>query len=441
MESHSSSGSGKPVHTAEFKKRRSMNWLTLGFTYAAMYMGRYNLSFANKALSDTYGWDKTQIGTIITAALTIYGISALFNGPIADKIGGRKAMLIGVFGSVIFNIAFGFGAYIGFLGTGSLLIGYFATAWALNSYFQSYSALALIKVNSGWFHVRERGVFSAIFGSMIQSGRALIFIIGGIAITMLPWQWVFFIPAGIMTLMGVLTWKFVYDTPAEAGQPEFDTEDVSSGDTKKVDMKYLVKQVFTNPITMTIALAEFCTGFVRHGFEQWFPRYMVEAQHLALDSTVFRQGALSVVVAGIAGAFAAGTISDWVFKSRRPPVAFIGYFLQIICLGVIWISPGLPWIIAAFVTNSFAISMVHSMLSGTASMDFGGKKAAASAAGMFDGMQYIGGAAVGSGMGWMLEHWGWGVWGPSMIMFSVVGAILMIKLWNTTPMKRKTEPH
>lgn len=286
----------RPVHSMEFRKRRALNWLTLGFTYAAMYMGRYNLSFANKALSDNYGWDKTQVGTIITAALTIYGFSALFNGPIADRIGGRKAMMIGVFGAVVFNIAFGFGAYIGFLGTGPLLLGYFASVWSLNMYFQSYSALALIKVNSGWFHVRERGVFSAIFGSMIQSGRALIFVIGGIAVVFLPWQWVFFIPAAIMTVMGVLTVLFVRDHPHEAGYENFDTADASSGDTEKVDMKYLMKKVFTNPVTLTIAVAEFCTGFVRHGFEQWFPRYMQEAQHLALDSDVFQKGALSVLL-------------------------------------------------------------------------------------------------------------------------------------------------
>jgi len=221
----------RPFHTREFRRRRSSNWLTLGFTYAAMYMGRYNLSFANKALADTYGWDKTQIGTIITAALTIYGLSAIFNGPIADRIGGRKAMLIGVFGAVVFNAAFGLGAYVGFLGTGSFLIAYFASVWALNSYFQSFSALALIKVNSAWFHVRERGVFSAIFGSMIQSGRALIFVIGGIAVMLLPWQWVFFIPAGIMTLMGFVTLRFVRDCPEDAAQPPLDTADAASGDT------------------------------------------------------------------------------------------------------------------------------------------------------------------------------------------------------------------
>ena len=424
-----------PSHSVAFRRRRALNWLTLGFTYAAMYMGRYNLSFANKALSDTYGWDKTEIGWIISLALTIYGLSALVNGPIADRIGGRKAMIIGVFGAVVFNLVFGFGAYIGFLGTGTLLITYFAAAWSLNMYFQSYSALALIKVNSGWFHVRERGVFSAIFGSMIQSGRALIFVIGGFAVAFLPWQWVFFLPAAIMLVMGLLTVSIVRDSPEESGHPAFDTADASSGDTDPVNMKYLMKKVFTNPVTVTIALAEFCTGFVRHGFEQWFPRYMQEAQHLALNSPVFQGGAISVVAAGIAGAFAAGTLSDWMFSSRRPPVAFLGYSLQIICLAVVWISPGVDWVIAAFIINSFAISMVHSMLSGTASMDFGGRKAAASATGMFDGMQYIGGAAVGLGMGSMLEHFGWGTWGPSMIGFSVIGAVLMIKLWNAVPAK------
>ena len=423
----------KPVHSPQFRKRRAINWLTLGITYATMYMGRYNLSFANKSLSDNYGWDKTQIGAIITAALTLYGLSALFNGPLADKIGGRRAMLIGSMGTVVFNVLFGLGAYLGFLGTGTYLLVYFASVWSLNAYFQSYSALALIKVNSAWFHVRERGVFSAIFGSMIQSGRALIFFIGGIAVTFLPWQWVFFIPAAIIAFMSFMTYLFVQNSPEDVGLPLLDTQDATSGDTEPITFKYVAKKVFTNPITITIAIAEFCTGFVRHGFEQWFPRYMQEYQNLALDSPIFQKGAIGVVLAGIVGAFFAGTVSDWLFKSRRTPVAFIGYFLQILSLLVIWQVADITFIIIAFIVNSMAISMVHSMLSGTASMDFGGKRAAATATGMFDGMQYLGGAAVGVGVGWLLDNFGWGSWGPSMIAFSVIGAILMLKLWNAKP--------
>lgn len=426
-------GNKKLSHSEAFRRRRAMNWLVLGTTYAAMYMGRYNLSFANKSLSDTYGWSKTQIGAIITAALTIYGFSAIFNGPIADKIGGRRAMLIGAIGTVVFNFLFGLGAYMGFLGKGELLLTYFMGVWAMNAYFQSYSALALIKVNSAWFHVSERGVFSAIFGSMIQSGRALIFFIGGLLVAAFEWQWVFFVPSIVVTFMAYMTFRVVRNSPEETGLPALDVQDASSGDPGKAGVKYVLKKVFTNPVTLTIMLAEFCTGFVRHGFEQWFPRYMVEAQKLPIDSPIFAKGAGLVVLAGIAGAFFAGTISDWVFKGRRPPVAFLGYGVQVICLGIIWQAPSLNWVIGAFVFNSFAISVVHSMLSGTASMDFGGKKAAATAAGAFDGMQYIGGSFVGLGVGAILDRWGWGAWAPSMILFAAVGAALMLTLWNARP--------
>lgn len=425
--------SSKMNHSEFFKRRRTLNWLTLGITYSAMYMGRYNLSFANKALSQAFGWDKTQIGTIITAGLSIYGFSAILNGPLADKVGGRRAMLMGASGTVVFNFLFGLGAYLGFLGKGSFLLTYFASIWALNSYFQSFSALALIKVNAGWFHISERGVFSAIFGSMIQSGRALIFVLGGILVAAFPWQWVFFVPSIVVAVMAFCTFKFVRNNPEDCSLPPLDVEDASSGDTEPVTVRYVLGKVFKNPVTLTIAVAEFCTGFVRHGFEQWFPRYMIEVQHLSLESSVFQKGALTVVLAGILGAFFAGTLSDWVFKGRRTPVACIGYVTQVLCLAVVWQAPSMGWVITAFVVNSFAISMVHSMLSGTASMDFGGKRAAATAAGIFDGMQYLGGSVVGIGMGWLLDHMGWGVWGPSMIGFSVIGAVLMVFLWNARP--------
>ncbi len=424
----------KPVHSPAFKKRRGINWMTLGLTYAAMYMARYNFGFANKQLSDTFGFSKTEIGTIITISTLIYGLSAIFNGPIADRWGGRRAMITGATGAAIFNLAFGMAAYFGFLGTGTFMLIYLASMWTLNQYFQSYSALALIKVNAGWFHVSERGVFSAIFGSMIQSGRFAVYALMTTAfVAFLPWQWKFFLPAMIVGVFTFLTFLFVKDTPKDAGLGDFDPQDATSGDTEKITLAYVARKVFTNPIAITIAAAEFCTGLVRKGFEEWFPRYMQEVHKLALDNPVFQRNAFAVVIAGIAGAFIAGFLSDKVFGSRRPPVAFLGYVLQIISLTIVAIAPSLEAIVIAFTVNSLAISMVHSMLSGTASMDFGGKRAAATAAGMFDGMQYVGGSVMGVGAGWLIETYGWGSWGPSMVGFAVIGAILMLKLWNARP--------
>ena len=85
--------------------------------------------------------------------------------PIADRIGGRKAMLIGAMGNGHFNLLFGLGAYLGFLGKGAPFLTYFSSVWALNAYFQSYSALALIKVNADGFR--------SVSGEFFQQSSAL----------------------------------------------------------------------------------------------------------------------------------------------------------------------------------------------------------------------------------------------------------------------------
>src|SRR5207302_3545418 len=93
-------------HSCEFTAGRTQNWLVLGLTYAAMYMARYNFPLANKALSDAYHWDKATVGLIITVATLVYGISAIFNGPLADRFGGRRAMILGAVGATVFNLLF-----------------------------------------------------------------------------------------------------------------------------------------------------------------------------------------------------------------------------------------------------------------------------------------------------------------------------------------------
>jgi OPA family glycerol-3-phosphate transporter-like MFS transporter len=77
------------------------------------------------------------------------------------------------------------------------------------------------------------------------------------------------------------------------------------------------------------------------------------------------------------------------------------------------------------------------MIGGAASMDFGGRKAAATAAGLFDGIQYFTSAPfVGKGMGALILHWGWGPWAWTPIPFALIGAAVISTLWNVTPGKR-----
>ena len=68
-------------------------------------------------------------------------------------------------------------------------------------------------------------------------------------------------------------------------------------------------------------------------------------------------------------------------------------------------------------------------------MDFGGKRAAATAAGLLDGVQYLGSGLTGFGLGAMLDRWHWAIWPWILIPSSCVGAALMLPLWNARPGK------
>lgn len=92
-------------HTPAFRFRRLLNWFPLGLTYATLYMGRYNLTVAQGALGDLIS--KVAFGEIFAIGAVVYGFAFVINGPITDRWGGRRAMLIAAAGAAVANIAMG----------------------------------------------------------------------------------------------------------------------------------------------------------------------------------------------------------------------------------------------------------------------------------------------------------------------------------------------
>jgi OPA family glycerol-3-phosphate transporter-like MFS transporter len=57
-------------HPPGFRARRGLNWGFLGLLYTSFYLCRYNLSIANKSISDEFGFSRAEMGVIITTART-----------------------------------------------------------------------------------------------------------------------------------------------------------------------------------------------------------------------------------------------------------------------------------------------------------------------------------------------------------------------------------
>jgi OPA family glycerol-3-phosphate transporter-like MFS transporter len=107
-------------------------------------------------------------------------------------------------------------------------------------------------------------------------------------------------------------------------------------------------------------------------------------------------------------------------------------------------SPLLGWIM---VLMSMCIIGVHGMLSGTASMDFGGRRNAGIAVGIIDGFVYMGTAVMSFTYGALLPDpdggpakvasslGDWMAWPVAMIPVAAIGLAFASRVWNATPQK------
>jgi OPA family glycerol-3-phosphate transporter-like MFS transporter len=436
-----------PAHSRAFKIRRILNWLPMGLMYALMYMGRYNLNVFKKEVGDAF-LDKSDFGIIFGVGTAVYAFSFLLNGPLTDRIGGKKAILVGVSGVIAANLAMGaFMQHVLGLAdpSGVPIVPVLSVLYAVNMYFQSYGAVSIVKVNASWFHVKERGGFSGIFGTLIAAGlffaydgSMFVFNLargrgpGGIDAT---W-WIFYAPAALLGVIWIVELFMLKDVPSQSGHADFDTGDASSGeDRQRVPTLEIFKNIFTSRVIMTVALIEFCTGILRQGIQQWFFIFGSDERGLNIAKGYFFQKhwGLLLLVAGIVGANAAGWTSDKLFGSRRAPAAGLLYCILAAAIVGMLFTLQSPWGIGIMcVIIMTTVTGTHGLLSGTATMDFGGRKAAATSVGVIDGFVYLGTAVQAFSLGYITE-WSWKAWPLFLLPFSIIGLLLLLTIWKAVP--------
>jgi OPA family glycerol-3-phosphate transporter-like MFS transporter len=184
---------------------------------------------------------------------------------------------------------------------------------------------------------------------------------------------------------------------------------------------------------------------------QWYRTFAKQTDGILglKASFVYENWGLLLCCAGILGGVIAGVISDHIFGSRRGPVAawLYGFMLAgSIALSFLFQTPVVGLMVIAM---SMAVIGVHGMLSGTASMDFGGKRNVGIAVGIIDGFVYLGTAVMsftyaillpkeqlneaGQIVGPATNPDNWSAWPLAMIPIAVIGLILAIKVWNAYP--------
>jgi OPA family glycerol-3-phosphate transporter-like MFS transporter len=211
-----------------------LNWGGVGLLYTSFYMCRYNLPIANSAISAEFGFSKSQMGWIISTQLFAYACGQIINGLLTDRLGGRRAMLIGAAGTIVMNTLFGIASFAG-------LLALFVTIRGIDGYLQAFGSPGMVKINAAWFRKNERGRFAGIFGFMINAGRFAIgylgpallggfMLFGLVEIPPQHWRWLFWVPAGITAVIALAMALNVKDTPHQAGFPPIEPETTGTND-------------------------------------------------------------------------------------------------------------------------------------------------------------------------------------------------------------------
>jgi len=413
--------------------RKRIFW-SIWITYASYYLIRVNMSVALPGIMNDFGLSKTAMGGVLTALFAMYAIGQFVNGQLGDKFGARKLIGIGILASAVLNIIFGFTN--GWL-TGMILI------WGLNGFFQSMGWSPSVKTLANWFPLKLRTRKAGLLGTSYQIGSAASWALAGFIVGLFGWRWAFWVPSIIAIAIGLHWIIRGRNAPEEVGLPTVEEQHKrKKGDgkikkDKHLGFKFTLKTVLLDKRIWFVALGLFFLNIVRYGFMVWAPTYLFEIQGASISTAAYK--AMIIPVAGCLGALFASFVSERMFKHRKGPITSIMLFLlALFCFLYLSVPVG-DWVLGLIFLGmiGFMTYGPHVLMVTALPIDYGSRKATASATGFIDGWGYIGAALTGVGTGFLIDNFGWNYAFYFWIFGAIAAAILMSMLWKEGPSVKK----
>jgi len=397
--------------------------------YAGYYLCRSDLSVATPLLIAQYGWqglNKEAIGAFVSLGTLAYAIGKFVNGTIADYAGGRKMFLTGMAGAVAATIVFALGG-----------LPFFTMAWVANRLIQSTGWVGMVKLTGRWFRFSQYGAVMGIISLSFLFGDFVSRVFLGHLITAgFEWKSLFLISATVLGVILLANFLLLRNSPKEIGEPQPDANPLnlygSSGhDDSRSSVAQLLRPLLTSSTFWAVCALSFGFTLVRETFNNWTPEYLTEVAKMEAGaagtaSSLFPLfGGLSVL--------ACGYLSDRLGRGGRAVIIFIGLLLSIPALLALGYLPvGHSPLAAEIMLGTIAFVMLgpYSFLAGAVSLDFGGKKGSATAAGWIDGIGYLGGMLAGSGIGAIATKLGWSSAFLALAVVTGISCIAAVIYWR-----------
>jgi len=246
-------------------------------------------------------------------------------------------------------------------------------------------------------------------------------------------------PAIGLAVVGVVFLWGQRNRPEDAGLPSL-TEYLrhepgaeNKNDEPVVEKNYslpeILREVLWNKYIWNLGLSYFFLKLVRYTFLFWLSTYLVHVIGFRPD----KAGYMSAIfpLSGFLGTVAGGYASDKFFSARRGPVSVIMLFLLVISIyaySLLAAHPFLGPLALGFI--GFCTFGPDTLISATAAMDFGSRKASSTAAGFINGLGSIGAALSGVLVAWISVQLGWTAVFYFLMAVTILCLILQLFMWN-----------
>jgi EmrB/QacA subfamily drug resistance transporter len=171
-------------------------WWALALIVTAQFMVILDVTIVNVALPSIkvdLGFSQGSLQWVISAYTIVFGGTLLLGGRLADLVGRRRLLLVGLalftFGSLLCGFAWSEGALIAF-----------RAAQGLGAALLAPAALSLLMMT--FTEGRERNLALGIYGAAAGSGATVGVLLGGLLTSYLSWPWIFLVnvPVGVAAI-------------------------------------------------------------------------------------------------------------------------------------------------------------------------------------------------------------------------------------------------
>ena len=390
---------------AEYRRLRSRTFWGASVVYSLYYVCRMTLSVVKQPLIDGGVLSASDLGLIGSALLLVYAFGKFVNGFIADYCNIRRFMAAGLFISAAVNLVMGL---LGFLGRavsvpGVVMMAVFFILWGANGWVQSMGAPPGIINLSRWFPLSKRGTYYSIFSSTPYIGKFLTFILTGVIVGALGWEWGFIFAAAAGFAGTAISLVFISDTPESKGLPSI--QELSGEKPVKTDSmptRELQKIVLRHPGIWIIAISSAFVYITQYAISGWGVLFLQKAKDFSL------QGATQIIAFseafGVAGTIFAGWLSDTVFRGDRvKPVLISGIFCCVSLLLFLFTGGGYLMNILYVSVFSLFIGVLYCIVAGLMAVDIVPRKATGAALGIVGISSYVAAAIQDVVTGYLIE--------------------------------------